>query len=154
MKKTLISIFIILIVVAGMAFGFYLGQKKGAITAAKETEIKLQPLVDLAFPKPPEDIKSLSGVIKGIYGATINLEINDINDYLPHTDGSPRAKETRFASLTSKTKIVSIDTTKLDSNGNPQITELKLADLKVGDTITVRSEQNIKEAKKFDITKI
>lgn len=154
MRKFLFVLLIILIAVTAVAFGFYLGQKKGTTTGAIETETKLQPLVDLAFPKPPDDIRNFSGMIKGIYGATINLEINSPEDYLPHVDGTPRKKETRFASLTSKTKIVLIDSAKLDAQGNPKITDLKLADLKAGDTITVRSEQNIKDAKKFDVTKI
>ncbi len=154
MKKVLIFTLIVLIAVVATALGFYWGQKKGTTTATKETETKLQPLVDLAFPKPPEDIRSLSGAIKGIYGATINLEINDPNDYLPHTDGSPRAKETRFASLLSATKIYLIDTTQLDTNGNPKKTELKITDLKIGNNITVRSNQNIRTAKKFDVTQI
>lgn len=158
MKKFFVILFIAIIAAAVGVLGFYFGKQQGTKEGKQEVQTKvvekLQSLVELAFPKPPDDIRSFSGTIKGIYGATINLEISDPDDYLPHTDGSPRAKEIRFASLFSSTKIYLIDTTKLDAQGNPQRTELKLSDLKIGDAVTVRSNQNIRNAKKFDVTKI
>lgn len=154
MKKVLLTLSLLLLIMAALALGFYFGRQKGTTTATQAVQQKLQPLVELAFPKPPDDIRSLSGVVKGIYGATINLEINDPDDYLPRLDGSPRKKQIRFASVTAATTIVFIDTTQLDVQGNPKITVLPLSDLKIGDNVTVRSDQNIRDERKFDITKV
>ncbi|MDI6778895.1 MAG: hypothetical protein QME25_01685 [Bacteroidota bacterium] len=87
-----------------------------------QTKEDLKKLVDLAFPPPPAEIFSLSGVVKTIVGATIAMEVDDPEDYLPHPDGSPRRKQTRFASLLAETKITLIDTTQLDREGNPKVT--------------------------------
>lgn len=154
MRKVFIIIFALLVATSVFVLGFYIGQRKGIQTEKKEATEKLQPLVDLAFPKPPEDIRSFAGTIKAIYGATINLEIDDPDDYLPHTDGTRRRTEVRFASVTSNTKIIRIDATKLDAQGNQIKTDIKFSDLKVGDAITVRSDTNIRAAKKFDVTSI
>jgi hypothetical protein len=144
--KIVISIAAILLI---FVFGFYLGQVNGKNKGSKEAENKLKPLIDLAFPKPPEEMKNINGVIKGVYGATIDLEINDLNDYLPHLDGSPQKKEIRYVYVTSNTKISLID-----SMGNIQTKTLKTSDLKIGNAITVYSNENLRNAKKFDATEI
>lgn len=154
MKKTFIIVFALLVATTVLVLGFYLGQRKGIQTEKKEVTEKLQPLVDLAFPKPPEDIRNFAGKILAIYGATINLEIDAPDDYLPHTDGTKRQKEIRFASVTNDTKVIRIDATKLDAQGNQIKTNIKFSDLKIGDAITVRSNTNIRAAKKFDVTQI
>lgn len=154
MRKTFIIIFVLLVATSVFVLGFYMGQRKGIQTEKKEVTEKLQPLVDLAFPKPPEDIRSFAGKILAIYGATINLEIDAPDDYLPHTDGTKRRTEVRFASVTSNTKIIRIDAAKLDAQGNQIKTNIKFSDLKIGDYITARSDTNIRAARKFDVTQI
>ena len=150
-SRTIVFIFVGLAVLAlVLALGVYLGKNQGA----KETTEKLSPLLDYAFPKPPDVIKSLSGKITGIYGGTVNLLVPDPNDYLPHTDNTPRATQTRFAPVTKDTKFFLIDYSKLSATGQPRIAGLKLSDLKVGDAVTVTSTENIKDAEKFDATEI
>lgn len=157
MKKEYLIFIVAVLVIAITAIGVWVGfefGKKESISQDKEQIEKLTGLVDLVFPPPGETISTLTGTIKAMYGATIHLEVNDPEDYLPHTDGSQLKKRLRFASLIGTTKILLIDSTQIDENGNPKITELKQSDLKVGDVITVRSEQNIKSAEKFDVTRI
>lgn len=149
--KIIIGVAIVLLI---FVFGFYLGQVNGKNKGVKEAENKFKPLIDLAFPKPPEVMNNINGTIKGIYGATIDLEIKDPNDYLPHLDGSTQKKEIRYVYITSNTKISLLDYTKIDSAGNAQTKTLKSSDLKIRDSITVYSNENLRDAKKFDATEI
>ncbi len=148
-KKPLIASLVILslvIIYASFYYGKTVGEQKGKSSYA--------PLVDLAFPKPPKDIRQLSGIVKGVYGATIDFEINSVDDYLPHLDGTPQKKEIRHATVTSKTTLTLIDSTKLDSRGNPKTKTLSLSDIKPGMGVTVQSNQNIRNVKEFDASSV
>jgi hypothetical protein len=151
MKKTTIIIVCVAVVAIALIASFYFGNKKGKDEGIKATEGKLNPLINLAFPKPSEKITNLTGVIKAIYGATIDFEIADPEDYLPHTDGSSTKKEIRVISLSKTTELFSIT---LDKQGNPKTIPVKLSDLKTGDTITAYSNENIRNSKKFDAVRI
>ena len=154
MNKTLTIITVAVIVLVVFGLGFYTGQTNGKKQGAVQAENKYKALIDIAFPPPPAEMTSLSGVVSGVYGATINVEITDPNDYLPHVDGTSQKKQVRYASITSATKIISINHAKLDAQGNPEIKTIRLSDIKIGDTITVRSDQNIKNAQKFDVSQV
>lgn len=153
-KRTAIILTVVALLLLGVVIGFVIGKKQGESVGQKSVEEKLNPILNIAFPKPPEELLSLDGTIKNIYGATLTLEVNDPDDYLPHPDNSPRKKETRFASLTSATQILLKDFSKIDAQGNPKTTVLKPSDLKVGNAVTVRSAQNIRDAQKFDVTSV
>jgi hypothetical protein len=146
---------LVIMFAAGVFVGLGLGRRQGETLGAAAAEKKLQPLIDLAFPKPPAVIKSFGGTIKDIFGAKITLEIRDPDDYLPHLDGTQPKKELRSVLVASNTKITLVDYTKKDAQGNsPLQMALKLSDLKVGDQINVRSDQNIRDAKEFIATEI
>jgi hypothetical protein len=145
---------VIVIVIIAIVAAFYFGRSVEQKQKQEIIETKLQPLVDLTFPKPPSEIFALTGKVKSVFGATVELEVQDPDDYLPHTDGSPYKTQTRFANITSQTKITLVDLKKIDSQGNPLKTPIKLSDLKPGDVITVQSNQNIRNEKKFDVTAI
>ncbi|MEK7113215.1 MAG: hypothetical protein AAB873_00125 [Patescibacteria group bacterium] len=147
MDKKTTSLFAVFIVIA-LAVGFFAGQWQGKTEGEKIGSEKLQPLIDSVFPEPPANINVLTGIVKGISGATIALEINAIDDYLPHLDGSPRKMETRFATVTPSTKIVFTDS----ETGNSR--NVNLQDLKTGDVITVVSAENIRNAERFDATEL
>ena len=136
--------------VAGVALGFYFGQKQGA----QKTEETLGALVDQVYPPPPEVMQAMGGTIKNIYGAIIDLEVLDLDDYLPHPDGSPRARELRFASVSGATEIVLVDYTNPQPDGSPTVTPLTLSDLKPGDEVKVISDENIRDTQKFDVTRV
>ena len=114
----------------------------------------MRPAIEKVFPAPAPEIKTLSGVVKGVYGGTINLEIGDPDDYLPHADGSAPKREMRYVGVTSATKIYLVDMAKIDQSGGAAKTTVALSSLRVGDGITVKSSQNIKDAKSFDVTEI
>jgi len=151
-KQQYIAISIIIALVLGIG-GYLLGQQAGIKKSSEEIK-NLKSLVDLAFPPPPQEMLSLTGTVKGVYGATIQLEIDDPNDYLPRLDNSPRKKQTRNAITSNETSFTLIDYTKIDQEGNPTISQIKLSDIKTGDIITVRSNQNIRNAEKFDVTAV
>lgn len=148
-KKTLI-ILIVVLLAFGIAVGFFFGMKNGKESADEN----LQKVVGLIFPKPPEEIFSMTGTLKAVNGTTLSLEVRKPDDYLPHVDGSAPATETRYVSVLGTTKITLIDITKIDAKGNPETTELKINDLKIGGALTVRSDKNIKDEKSFDANQI
>jgi len=148
-RKPLIASLVVLALV--LLYGsFYYGKTEGT----KEGQKEYAPLVDMAFPKPPDDIRQLSGTIQNIQGATLYLAINSITDYLPHTDGTPRKTEIRYVTVTNQTKISSIETTKFDTNGDPLTKDISFSDLKTGMNITVSASENIRNVEKFDATSI
>lgn len=153
-KKFTFALVIIALIIVALAIGLVLGKKQGKIEGLIEAEEKFAPIVDLAFPKPPAEMYSLIGTVKGIYGGTIDLEVKDPDDYLPHTDGTAQRTEIRYANITSATEIFIIDYTRRDINGNPARDILKLSDIKIGNLIKVTSNSNIKYANKFDVSEV
>jgi len=147
----------IIISIAVLAFvfslGYYLGNNKGLKEGQKTAEDKFKPIVESFYPKPPQEIKILNGVIKAISGASLGIEIKDPNDYLPHTDGTPPKTEIRIANVGKSTKIIGV-TNSLDANGQLKTIPLSLSDLKIGDRVNVTSNQNIKDVKEFMVSKI
>lgn len=154
MNKGVLAITIIALLVLGFTGGYYLGNQTGIQAGSKETEARLRPIIETVFSPPPENIMTLTGSIKGIYGGTLRLEIFDPEDYLPHTDGTARNTEPRNAVTTADTQYVSINYARLDAKGNPRITPLALSDLKVGMKITVHADHNIRTLEQFDVTKV
>lgn len=136
---------IIIAVVAIVAFGL------GFFGGQYQSEKKLMPLVDLAYPGPLDEMHSFRGTVQSIDGADIKLEINDPDDYLPHLDGSPRRKEIRIVRTNNTTEFIMVE---LDQFSDPIITSISLSDIKVGDKIRVQSDQNIKDLDEFDAVKI
>lgn len=152
-KEPGVWIFVIVGVVAligGGVIGYFIGQANGAQTAAA----KYAPIVQTAFPAPSGTLYNLQGTVQNVYGATIALTVQDPSDYLPHLDGSPRATQTRNAQTTPNTKFFSVDNAHLDGSGNPTRTAIKLSDIQPGDTVMVRSAQNIFSASTFDVTEV
>jgi hypothetical protein len=149
-KKILLAVVIVVVAVVCCYVGFLIGTKQGKMQAQQEWE----PIVNVAFPKPPEQLFYLNGTVVDVVGATISLEINDPDDYLPHTDGSPVATEVRYANLTGQTKVLAYDMNRVDANGNPLSTQIRSSDLKAGDSIMVKSDANIRDAEQFDVTEV
>ena len=145
-KKTVILCVIFLAI--GLLVGFFGGNALGNQNGQATAEKKYSPLVDLAFPKPADDIRSLTGTVMSISGATINLKADDPADYLPHPDGSPRATKTVSANVTPDTKYVFV------VNGKTKTTPSSISDIKNGDVITVRANTNIKDTVRFDAAEI
>lgn len=140
--------------VIGAVAGYYFGTTIGFATGRSAANAQLTGIVNSVFPKPPAEIRQIAGTITGVAGATLTLEVNDPSDYLPHVDGTPQKKLTKYAQLTNATKIIQIDSTKVDANGNPQTTTLAPSDLKTGESVMVMSDQNIAAASTFDVTQI
>lgn len=149
-SKTIIIALLIILVIAALSLGVYLGQKQGM----NQSQNNLQPIINTAFPKPPAVLNNLSGVVKAVYSGTIDIIVKDPNDNLPHADGSPQNTQLRFANLTGLTKIFSLDYTKHDAQGNPLQIPLQLSDIKSGDIVKVTSDQNILNAQSFDVTEV
>ncbi|MBI2278951.1 MAG: hypothetical protein HYU81_02715 [Candidatus Brennerbacteria bacterium] len=146
LKKSTVAL-----IAAALIVGLVAGYFAGSFEGERAANTRLAPMVDLAFPKPPSEMYALTGKILGVYGATVKLEIDNVDDYLPHPDQSARAKETRNANITSATSYAIIDFSKLDAAGNPARSIFALADLKEGEIVTVRSAENIRNAESFDV---
>lgn len=150
MHRTYTVIIVTAVIVFSVAIGFYFGEQRGEVAGETSARQALMPLVERVYSKPPAELFELTGTVTGIYGATVHLEVVNPDDYLPHLDGSAPQTSTRYASLAKTTKVVRIDLTKRDARGNPTITTLDRAVLKVGDRITVKSATNIRDAETFD----
>ncbi|MFA6407621.1 MAG: hypothetical protein WCV80_02875 [Candidatus Paceibacterota bacterium] len=154
MKKTALFIFIVALCVVLIGIGFYIGDRKGTKQGVTVAEEKLLPIVEKIYPKPAEIIKRASVSITKILGATLTVEMNDPEDYIPHTDGTPKKKISRYVTVTGSTKIIQVNPAKRDAQGKPQTTVIKLSDLKVGDIVLVSTEENIRTTQLFDATQI
>lgn len=153
-KNIIIFVAAFIIITVGM---FFIGRLTGQqMTETKhQTQIQeMKTLIDKIYPPPPAEMYSLTGKIKEIYGASIIMEIASPDDYLPHPDGSARKTETRTANVTAKTTYTFFDYTQFDKQGNPKTSSITLKDLKTGDNITVKSEQNIRNVQSFDVSEI
>ncbi len=150
-NTTLIIIIVIAVGVAGYFTGASIGKQKGI----EQTESNLMPIVDMAFPPPPEIINSAGGTVLGIQGATIKMEMTDPDDYLPHPDGTPKKKITRFANVGSNTEIIRVDYASPNpSTGEPERTVLELSDINENDAVRITTEDNIREEESVDVTKV
>jgi ABC-type cobalt transport system substrate-binding protein len=149
-KKPVFIVVALLTFIAGGVIGYFIGQANGNQAA----ENKYLPIVNTAFPAPSGKLYSLIGTVKTVYGATITLAVNDPSDYLPHLDGSPRATQTRNANTSPSTQYFSLDNIHLDKSGNPTRATITLADIKSGDTVMVKSSENIFSASSFDATEV
>jgi len=153
MNKTLTLSILVALIIGGV-IGYFAGSSMGFQNGKIAQDEKLGGLVDLVFPKPPETIRSASGIITAVNGGSLSLEIGDPDDYLPHTDGTQQKKIVRTAIIAPTTKILLIDSTQIDTQGNPKITELPATDLKVGDAVTIRTQKNIRTESSFNVEQI
>lgn len=150
MKQILIAILVV-IVLGGVGYTwFYFLPAQNAQVTNKEP----LPPTDISDPTPQEYIRVLSGVVKNVSGSKIEIEIDDVEDYLPHADGTPRLKDTRYSVVSQETKLTLIDLGKLDAQGSPAITAIKLSDIKPGERVNVESNVNLRDAKTFEATSI
>ncbi len=152
-KKILITGGVALVVAFGIA-GYFVGEGRGMAEGTLQGEAKYKNVVEAIYPKPPKELHSIIGTVTAIYGATLQLEANNPTDYLPHTDGSPRVKETLMANTTPATKYVLVDYSSIDTRGNPKTRSLAFSAIKTGATITVETAANIMTAQRFDVTKV
>jgi len=154
MNKSILILSLVVALIIGGVVGYFVGSSTGFESGKATQDEKFGGLVDLVFPKPPEMIRSASGIIKAVNGSSLSLEIGDPDDYLPHTDGTQQKKIARTITLTPTTKILLIDSTQIDTQGNPKITELSATDLKVGGAVTVRTQKNVRTETSFDAEQI
>jgi len=139
---TLILILIALIFIAGLV-GYFIGTEFN----------KYKTAVDEFFPPLPDEMFSIIGTITAIED-NIVLEIVSLEErVLP---GEESKTEERIVILNSETKIVEQTFSEILDEGvsGIQETSIELNKLKVGDIITVESNENIKTKKEFTASKI
>ncbi|GEM_PF-1237625 len=154
MNKNILIAGGVLLVIIFFVGGFFIGQSTGRTEGRELGQAQYKSVVETIYPKPPEVINSITGKVTNIYGASIQVEVNDPEDYLPHTDGTPRVKQTRLANTTPDTKYLFVDYTKFDKSGLPTQSNGVFSDIKIGDTVMVESTENILTEKRFDVTKV
>lgn len=134
------------LIILALGVGYYAGTK--GIFSKGPSESKCLSIVNSVFPKPADMIKNSGGTVKGIYGALVSVEMNDPEDYLPHTDGTAQKKVSIGLNITAKTNITTVSL----ATGTEKAA--KLSDVKVGDTVRFWSSANIRNAKQVDATVI
>lgn len=145
MNRVMLVSIIIASVAIGFFGGYFFGMNKGKVVTTQ----KLEPVINQIFPKPANDIRSASGVIKNITGNNVEIEIPDPDDYIPHADGSPVRKISLIGIIDDSTKISIV----LLSDGFSQKTAT-ISDLKVGDSIGFGVNENMRGKDKIKIAYI
>lgn len=140
--------------VVALVVGYYAGSTIGFSTGKEAADTQLSHIVSMVFPKPPQEIHSVAATIRAVSGATLTIEMNDPEDYLPHADGTAQKTVAKYASLTGSTTITLIDPSKIDEKGMVSTTTLQPSDLKVGDNVMLQSNQNIRTESSFDVTQV
>ncbi len=152
-------IMVIVGLVLGGLGGFYFGKQQGSLEINK-----LNKIVNLFVPPMPDEVFNISGEIKSMSTSskTIDLEINSLQERgLPDTE---QKKEIKKLIISSSTEIIRIDFPVFDSSRKPSSykpsefepkeVKISLSDLKVGDTLSVTSEENIKNKEAVSVANI
>lgn len=148
MKQTNIVLGVVVAIALVFGIGYYVGTR-GIFSGTSNSEgTRCLSVINSVFPKPPDVIKNTSGVVKGIYGALLSVEMANPDDYIPHADGSPAQKVSVGLNVNSQTLI------RIAGSGGSITTPIKLSDIKVGDLIHFWSNSNIRGAKQVDVTLI
>lgn len=143
------------LILIGAAYNF--GLKKGRETAEREIREKTQQIdelkkrIEVVYPKPPEEIFSISGIIREIKEGLLVVETVERSE-LPRLPGEPVLPETREVIVTEKTEIVRGGFDPL--TGFTKTQKITLADLVVGENIQIESDTNIKGKKSFEAKRI
>jgi hypothetical protein len=155
---SIVGIFALLVLISGIG-GYFYGLKVGYVSGKSVSEKEITDLKAglriYSLPSPSE-IFSISGVIKEIGENTIKVETNSFTDF-PPLPGQKISTELRLVEVTSETEITESVffkprlpvSGKNGQSSGAQAKEIKLSDLKIGDNITIRSSENIKNKMKF-----
>lgn len=149
MNKNVVSVVVVISLLVGAVAGYFYGRQVGLEIARKE----VKSVLDLAYPPPPDEVKVVSGKLLEVGDSSLILEIDDFSDYLPHTDNSPRKKISLNVTAPAA-EISLVDYTKFDKSGNPATTKIDLSDLRVGDSVTVTANENIRKIRTVTAAKI
>jgi len=114
------------------------------------TEEEAQRIITTAY-HPPDTLFGFVGKIAGISENVIALEINNPDDYLPTQ--TPR-KQIRNVIITPNTELVLINRTQIMQDGTFLKTPLELKHFRFGQTITVTSDENIRDKETFEAKSI
>jgi len=142
------TVWVIGALIVGLVAGYFVGDARGGAMV----EEKYAPLIDLAYPPVPSVLHSLTGTVQQLYGASFALTIPDPNDYLPHLDGSARRTGLRMVNVSANTAFREIDQSALIRGGEPITTSFLFGGLRTGDTVTVQSAENIRDARTIEAT--
>lgn len=156
-KIILYILAVIVLLGVGFASGFYTGKKNGEKMINKEIAQKSEEykkIVDIAYPKPPDEIFEISGRVISKGDDYVVINTIDPDDYLPHPDNSPRKMLERKVKVDKNTNIIFVDLTKMNPDGTAFASKTSLNSINVNDLITVRSNDNIKYATEFTATEI
>lgn len=140
MDKSIISISIVLIIVAGIG-GFFLGQM--SMNKYKEA-------VDFLYPEVADEVFSISGEITSINGNSFVVETTSLERFLP---GEESQSTPITVDINEQTKIYE---TSFSSENPEQISEkiLSISDLSIGQVVDVSSSENIKGKSEIIATEI
>jgi hypothetical protein len=150
-SKIPLIISFVLVLLVGIVLGVLL-QIFVLNPSQRELPSNAKELLDSVYSPVPGEIFGLTGTIVAINGNEISFETFDPNEQYP---GPNRKKVTRVAIVTDKTKINEINYSDFDSaTGDFSRKNLIISDLSVGDSITAKSSQNIKDADRFEAESI
>ncbi len=147
MKQTSTVLLVVAVAAVFFGAGYYVGSTGMWGKSPSATENQYRSIVNAVYPQPAQYIGNMSGTVKGVFGALLSVEVNDPEDYLPHTDGTPAKKMNVGVNITKDTSIVVVS---MSAGGTQK--QGAMSDIKVGNTVNFWSSQNIRGAKQVDAT--
>lgn len=144
-KSNKILLILILVIAVGVA-GFFIGKNSN-----QEEISNLRQIVETVYPEPPEVINKTSGIVSDVQGATIYLEMNDPEDYIPDPEGDEQDKITKYVSTSNETEIIEIS---FSESGDQIESSISTSDLEKGDEIVVTSDENIRTNERFNAKRV
>lgn len=154
--KRVFALFVLVLLAIATAILIERSPRSREERAAKELREKVERELAARYAEAPTVVHGLGGTVLGVFGATIQLDTEDPADYLPHTDGSPRKRVVRFATVTKGTKIVRFREVELLPEGvaTTPPTPMRLSDVKVGALVRILSDANLLTAIEFNATEV
>lgn len=153
-----LSLFVLLFFLVGLELG---KKREREIWQAKiqnkEAEIQvLKSNLEQFFPLLPEEIYGISGKVTKIQDRTISIEADVLVSQFPLPGGKEIERQNIKVNLTEQTKITEFNPLTPPPLPGEAIQEkiLEFSDIKIGDTISVISTENIKGKKEVTASQI
>lgn len=159
MSKKIIYLILVLV---SLLVGFFVGKiserkiwQAKIIKTQKEIEF-LESSLEMFYPPLPEEVYSISGKVTEVGDKTISIETLVRVSQFPLAGGAEIEKQNIKVNITDQTKIIKIEMPVIPPFSEEEIPEkiVSFSDIKVGDQISVTSEENIKGEKEITASQI
>jgi len=157
MSKKIVYLILILV---SLLVGFFVGKiserkiwQAEIIKTQKEVEF-LESSLETFYPPLPEEIYSISGKVTEVGDETVSIETLVRVSQFPLPEGAEIEKQNIKVNVTDQTKITKFEMLLMPVLPEEETSVVNFSDIKVGDQISVTSEENIKGEKEITASQI